>query len=365
MKYYNIIFIICFQLQIQAQSLKTKRIKLPIPNYAKQLAPKNSTSYWSEVTLGADEVLNFTNEEFKKELQLEDFELITDDQAPDIFFAISGISVDDLNVKGTIAPVLGDTYSLNIVTKQNTGVKLLLFYKEELTQLWLIPVQSETDVRGVQIPITINFPSDEKEKYLDIESSTAVPDISTYTVEKYLDKRMGEYFLQKITRTIQEIYDNNITKEYIDFYYLKDKKNKVLSKESKEKLNTLVELCTSNFSSLKEMRTNKQQIDSEISYWKNLLPNYEGFDKSIKKVRWGILMNLHNLSLITEDFKNAKAYMDQAANLDIKTNIVKQAQKNYSKSYSKFLLNYNEQTGERKYSNGYEKSPITKILKVL
>ena len=365
MKRYTIILFVFWQFQIQAQSLKTKRIEVPMPDYAEQLAPKNGSSYWAEVTLGADEVLNFTNEEFKKELQLEDFEQITDDQAPDIFFAINGISVDDLHVTGTIAPVLGDTYSVNIVTKEDTGVKLLFFYKEELTQLWQIPVQSETDVRGTQIPVTINFSADEKEKYLDMESSTAVPDISSYTVEKYLDKIMGEYFLQKITRTIQEIYDNNVAKEYINFYYIKDKKNKALSKESKERLTTLVELCKSYFTSLKDIRTNKQQMDAQISYWGDLLPIYGDSDKSNRKTRWGILMNLHNLSLMVEDFDNAKGYLDQATDLDVKSTVVKRAQANFSKSYSDYLVNYDEETGERKYSKGYEKNPMINILKLL
>lgn len=365
MKFYLIILFVLFNFHLQAQSLKTKRVNLPMPNYAEQLAPRNGSSYLAEVTLGADEVLNFTNAEFKKELQLEDFEPITDDEAPDLFFAISGIAVDDLKVTGTIAPVLGETYSLNIVTKEDTGVKLLFYYKEELTQLWQIPVQSETDVRGTQIPVTINFSAKEKEKYLNVGSSTAVPDISTYTVEKYLDERMGKYFLQKIKRTIQELYDNNIATEYLSFYYVKDKKNKALAKESKEKVTTLVELCKSHFSSLEDVRTNKQQLDGQITYWNGLLPNYESSDKSNKKVKWGILMNLHNLSLSIEDFKNAQTYLDQAADLGIKSNNVKQAQSNLSKSYSNYLANYNEETGERKYSKGYEKNPITRILRLL
>ena len=361
-----LLFVVLFNLQLQAQSLKSKGFRVYMPNYAEQLAPRQSETYWAEVVLGPEEVLNFTKDEFQKGLQLEDFKEITGEQSPDMFFAINGISADDLEVTGTIAPIAGDTYSIDISPKDNKSVKLLFYYKEELTQLWQIPLLPKVDVQGNKIPITINFPEDEKEKYLMLESGRAVPDISPYMVEMYLDKKLGESFLSKIINTIQDIYDNNMVEIYTNFYFVKDKKNKALADETKDKLTEMSELSKASLSTLSAVRENKKAIDEHITYWQNLLPNYKDTsDKKIAKIRWGILMNLSQLSLMVEDFKNANTYLNQASELDVKSNAVKQSQKDLGKLYSDYMLNYNEATGERKYSKGYEVSTSAKIIRVL
>ncbi|WP_405384811.1 hypothetical protein [Maribacter sp. LLG6340-A2] len=358
--------IVLLSLQLQAQSLKSKGFSVYLPNYAEQLAPKQSETYWAEVILGPEEVLNFTKDEFQKGLQLEDFKEITGDEAPDMFFAIDGISADDLEVTGTIAPITSDIYSINISPKDNKSVTLLFYYKEELTQLWQIPLLPKVDVQGNKIPITINFSEDEKEKYLMLESGSSVPDISPYMVEMYLDKKLGKSFLTKIINTIQDTYDNNMVKTYTNFYFVKDKKNKALADESKAKLTEMSELSKASLSTLNAARENKKEIDTHTAYWTNLLSNYEdSSDKKIAKIRWGILMNLTQLSLMIEDFENATMYLQQASELDVKSNAVKQAQKELTKLYSDYKLNYNEATGERKYSNGYEVSSSAKIIRVL
>ncbi|WP_299798890.1 hypothetical protein [uncultured Maribacter sp.] len=358
--------IVLFHFQIQAQSLKSKAYNVYLPNYAEQLAPKQSETYLAEVILGPEEVLNFTKSEFKKALQLEDFKEITGDQSPDLFFAINGISENDLEVTGTIAPVSGDTYSINISPKDNKSVKLLFYYNEKLTQLWQIPLLPQVDVRGNKIPTTINFKEDEKEKYLMLESGRAVPDISPYMVEMFLDKKLGKTFINKIVNTIQGIYDNNMEKTYTNFYYIKDKKNSDLSDESKEQLTAMSQLSEAKFSTLIDARASKSKMEEHIAYWKGFLPKYEDTgDKKIAKIRGGILMNLYQISLMTENFNTANSYLQQAADVKFKSSTVKQAQIDFAKLYANYKLNYNETSGERKYSTGYETSKAAKVLRVL
>ncbi len=366
LKPYTILLIVLFNFQVQAQSLKSKGCTVQMPNYAEQLAPEQCETYWGEIVLGPEEVLNFTKDEFQKALQLEDFMEITGDQSPDMFFAINGISEGDLEVTGTIAPLVSGTYSINIIPKDNTSIKLLFYYKGELTQLWQIPILPKVDVKGTKIPTTINFSEDDKEKYLMLEGNRAVPDISPYMVEKYLDEELGENFLNKIINTIQDTYDNNMAEDYISFYYVKDKKNKSLIDETKDKLSELEALSQSSFTTLEGLRTNKQQLDGHFSYWKDLLPNYQDpNDKKMVKIKLGILMNLYHLSVMVEDFNSANNYLEQASALDVKSGVVKLAQKELADAYARYKLNYQEATGERKYSKGYEINPITKIIKVL
>ncbi|WP_047246919.1 hypothetical protein [Maribacter thermophilus] len=365
MKYYILLFAFFSFIQSQAQSLKTKGITVTMPNYANQVAPKDVETYWAELVLGTGEVMNFSNDEFKKELQLEGFRKIKGDEAPDIFVAVSGISVDVLDVKGTIAPADDKTYTIDILPKERASVKLLFYYNEELTQFWEIPILPKADVRGTKIPTTISFPVKEKEKYLDLEGDPVVPDISAYTIKKYLDIKLGENFLKKVTGTIKDIYDNHMAKEYQSFYYIKDKKNKALTNETEEQLNNLVSLCDASFSSIKDLRANKQQINAHLDYWKGLLSDYVSPDKKIKKIKWGILMNLYNLSIMTEDFNNAQSYLKKALELDIKSAATKGAKNNLLQQYGGYLENYREDTGERKFSNGYVKHLSAQILKAL
>ncbi|MDX1279372.1 hypothetical protein [Oceanihabitans sediminis] len=346
-----------------SQNLKSKTVLLNTPVYADLVKPENVTTYSAEVALGSGEVLNFTNAELKQKLILEDFTKATEDITPDLFFAISGVSRKDLDVNGTIGPAMHDSYRLEILPKDKAKITIAVLVKGEVTHIWDPAIPYKKDVSGTPQPYIIDFNVKDKDKYLVTLPHNSFPVITQYTIRKFLDKSLGDSYLEKkLIPALKETYDNSLKKNYTEFYFIKDKKDKDFSKESKAKLESLKDLSLAKFSSLKNLRENKNEIIPYITYWESILEKYPNTDKNTKKINWGILMNLHQIYLLIEDFENASKYMQKALSLDYKEYYTKAMAEDLAKSILAFNKNYNGNAENKNYSEKYEKNDLAKYV---
>jgi len=152
-------------------------------------------------------------------------------------------------------------------------------------------------------------------------------------------------------------YDLRTTDVNGNFYYIKNKKNKALQEETKANIVSL-EKVAANFKTLNELRAGKDQLVPFIDFWKKQLSNYDLSDKTGKKIGWGILMNLHKIYLLTEDYNSAGNYMNQMLALEEKKWITKSARNKFNRKKEQYAVNFNTTTGERIYGSPYEVDAI-------
>ena len=346
-----------------SQSLKNQYFILNTPSYAGIVKPENVNTYDVEIALGRGEVLNFTNAELKQKLILEDFTKAAEEVTPDLFFAISGISREDLDVRGAYGLATPDSYRLEILPKEKAQIRIAVLVKGEVTHIWERPVPVKSVAAGKPEPYIIDFSVDDKDKYLVTLPHSDLPVITQYTIEKFLDESLGDSYLEKkLIPAIKETYDNSLKNIYTQFYFIKDKNDKEISKESKAKLESFIDISISKFISLKNLRENKSEITPFVTYWESILERYHNTDKNYEKVIWGISMNLHQTYLLLEDFENATKHINKALSIDYKKSYAQAMAKNSANSISSYNNNFNGNTKNKNYSKKYEKNDLAKYV---
>ncbi|MEP2057875.1 MAG: hypothetical protein ABJJ05_08720 [Maribacter litoralis] len=342
---------------IFAQSTKSKNIKVAVPSYAKKPVPKNDITYMGAFANRTNAVLPFTEEEYKNALQFQDFTRFSSDSGtPDFLFALSGLTVKDLDL--TIArSKANETYTVSIVPKKSADINVLTMYNGESVHYNSIPILPTADSQGKVIPEVITFKFDEEEKYLvtnDNDQAKGTP----YLVQEFLKESLGDNFLtKKLVPILYNDYDIRTNAEFEKFYYIKDKKTEGLEDETKAKVMAFKEMSAA-FTNIDQLRAGKEQLQSFRTYWEEKLANYDLSSKSGKKVGWGLLINLYNVALMQEDFEGASKYMKMALETEEKKWVTKGKRNAYNKHYEAYTLNYDENSGERIYSEGYTPDPI-------
>ncbi|WP_299798300.1 hypothetical protein [uncultured Maribacter sp.] len=348
---------------IFAQSTKSKNIKVAIPSYAKKPVPQNVNTYMGAFANTTNAVLPFTEDEFKNALQFQDFTRFSSDTGtPDFLFALNGLSVRDLDLTISRSKA-NETYSVSIVPKSDAAISVLTMLNGESVHYNRIPVLPKADSQGTIVPVVIDFKFAEEEKYLitnDNDQAKATP----YLVQEYLKENLGDNFLtKKLAPILYEDYDIRSNSEFEKFYFIKDKKTEGLEDETKAKVLALEETAAA-FTNLEQLRAGKEQLQSYRTYWEEKLTNYDLSSKSGKKVGWGIVMNLYNVALMQEDFEAASKYINMALETEEKKWITKGKKNAFDKHYASYTLNYDKDSGERIYSEGYTVDPIlAKIAK--
>ncbi|WP_273273043.1 hypothetical protein [Maribacter polysiphoniae] len=342
---------------IYAQSTKSKSIKVSMPSYAEISAPKDINTYMGAFANTERSVLPFTEEEFQKSLNFEDFKPHMDDStAPDLLFALNGISIDDLNLTISRSKA-NETYSIDILPKSSAKMGLLTMAKGESVHYYALPIIAKVNNEGKSIPVTIDFTFEEEEKYLIFNGDDQAKG-SPYLVQEFLRSNLGDEYLTKtLAPTLYGLYDIRVNQEFEKFYYIKDKKTDGLEDETKENVLSL-EKVAAELNTIEKMRAGKGQIQSFIDYWESNLAKYDLSNKSGKKVGWGILMNLYNLSLMTENYDAAQKYMDRMVELEEKKWITRAAKSAFEKKMKAYASNFDLATGERKYAAAYEVDPM-------
>ncbi len=346
---------------LQAQSLKNENIKVTVPSYAGKPAPENIKTYMGAFALTEGSVLPFTEEEFQNELNFQSFTKHTDAAtAPDFMVMLNGISKKDLNI--TIKRSKANkTYSVEILPKSSAAIDLLIAANGENVHYFPIAIKPKADAQGNLIPDTIDFSFDEEDKYL-IFNGDQQAQASPYLVQEYLKKKLkGSYLSESLVPAIYKGYDIRANNQIENFHYLKDKKLPSLEEETKGNLHEL-EKVAATMQTIEDLRSGKEQYKPFVDFWKAQLSKYDVTDKTGKKVSWGILVNLHKLSLITEDFVGAKEYLDQAIALGHKKWITSGIKKQYEDTFERYQLNYDVATGNRTYVDAYTLDEKMKTL---
>jgi len=347
-----LLLLACCAMSIQAQSLKNENIKVTVPSYAGKPAPESIKTYMGAFAQTEGGVLPFTEEEFQNALNFQGFAKHTDAAtAPDLMVLLNGISNEDLSI--TVARSKANkTYSVNILPKNNTALGLLIMANGESVHYFPLAIKAKADAQGKLIPETFNFSFDEEEKYLIIQGDEHA-DASPYLVKEYLKKKLQDsYLTNSLVPSIYKGYDLRANNQTENFHYLKDKKVPSLEEETKGNLLELEKVAAS-MQTLEELRAGKEQYTPFIEFWKDQLSKYDLSNKTGKKAGWGILVNLHKLSLITEDFTGAKEYLDQAIALGHKKWITSGIKKQYEDTWDRYQLNYDAATGNRIYVDAY------------
>jgi len=337
---------------LQAQSLKKENIKVSLPSYASKPAPEDIKTYmgaFAQTELG---VLPFTEKEFQDALNFQSLTKHTDDTtAPDLMVVLNGISADDLNTKMSRSKA-NKTYSVEVLPKTSAAIGLLIMAKGEGIHYFPLAILPKANSDGTLIPEIINFSFEEEEKYLILRGDNQAK-VSPYLVKEYLIKKLSDkYLTNTLIPSIYKGYDIRANNEYDTFHYVKDKKNPSLAEETKANLVAL-EKVAATMLTLEKLRAGKDQYAPFIDFWKEKLANYDLSSKSGKKIGWGILNNLHKLSLITEDFAAAKEYIDKATATGQKKWITRGFSKNYDRTWEAYQLSYDPATGNRKYRDAY------------
>lgn len=348
---------------IFGQSTKGKNIKVAIPSYAKKPVPQNVKTYMGGFANSKDAALPFTEEAFNNSLDFQDFTKLTDENGtPDFLFALNGLTIKDLDM--TFTRNRGDEqYSVSIVPNSDAGIGVLTMLNGESVHYNRIPVLAKADSQGEIIPEIITFDFEEEEKFLIIMGEDKVKG-TPYLVEEYLRRSLGENFIaKKLAPMLYADYDIRSNNEAEKFYFVKDKKTEGLEDETKAKVMAFEEM-SAGFTNLEELRAGKEQLQSFRTYWEEKLAAYDLSSKAGKKAGWGLIMNLYNVALMQEDFDAASKYMDMALETEEKKWITKAKRNAFNKHYERYTLNYDKDSGERIYSEGYTVDPIlAKIAK--
>ncbi|WP_282048960.1 hypothetical protein [Maribacter aquivivus] len=348
---------------IFGQSTKSKNIKVAIPSYAKKPVPQNVNTYMGAFANSKNAALPFTEEAFKNALKFQNFTKLTDENGtPDFLFALNGLSIKDLNLTISRSKA-NETYSVSIVPKADAAIGILTMLNGESVHYNRIVVLPKADSQGKVFPVVLDFTFDEEEKYLTFandEQAKGTP----YLVEEYLRVNLGDNFLtETLAPILYEDYDIRSNTEFEKFYFIKDKKTEGLEDETKAKVTDFEEMSTA-FTNLEQLRAGKEQLQSYRMYWEEKLATYDLSSKTGKKAGWGLIMNLYNVALMQEDFEAASKYMDMALETEEKKWITKGKKNAFDKHYASYVLNYDKDSGERIYSEGYTVDPIlAKIAK--
>lgn len=331
-----------------SQKQKSKSIEVILPSYPKKLPVKEMKTYTVMFLDKAELALPFSEDEMKQKINLESFSKINNNQPADLTFFAKGVDVDDLycNIKRS---GVRKEYYVDVNLLSSTKISIMLSVKGEPTQILELPINPLRDLQGNIVPKTITFSFDEADKYLDFKDVDQAKVTPTF-VKKYLIEHLGKNYLEKeLIPKLKNNYDYGSVKQHETFYYVKDKKNKPLKEESKNKIKELGENVFGYINSLEDIRENKSKLDSYNTYWKELLEKY----KSKKKVAWAMLMNLHLSALITEDVNLAEDYLSQIIDLNTKSWATSAVKSRFEKFKERYNLNHNDK-GERLYASSYE-----------
>ncbi len=340
---------------VYAQNSKAEVVIAYIPSYPEEQTPKGIKTYGAYFTNTENSVLPFSEQEFQSSLNFQDFTLATSDN-PDLFFGINGVSADDLNL--TISRnKAAETFSVSILpSERNSKIAVITMVRGVNTHYTEFPIYAERDENQKPIPTIIDFPFKEKEKYLIFSGEDNAKGTS-YLVEEYLKRLLGDdYLATTIVPKLYKKYDLRVKESAKKFYFIKDKKNKALQEETKEKLASFRETIF-NLKTLDKLRAGKELLTPYIDYWKNKLSNCDLSDKTGKKIGWGMLMNLHRASLLIEDFTSAEEYMNQMLELGERKLVTKLARGTLRRQKKEYTRNF-DATGKRIYADAYEVDPI-------
>lgn len=349
---------------IYAQSIKSTSIKVSMPSYAEIPAPEGINTYMGAFANSENAVLPFTEEEFQKSLDFQDFNPYQDDDdsGPDLLFALNGITIYDLDLTISRSKA-SKTYIVDILPKSSANLGVLTMAKGESVHYNPIPVTAKVDSEGKSIPVTLNFSFEEEEKYFIDKGEDQVKG-TPYLVQEFLRENLGDDFVTKtLAPTLYRVYDIRVNEELEKFYYIKDKKTAGLEDETKENILSL-EKVAAGFNTIEKMRSGKAQIQTFVDYWEGHLAKYDLSNKSGKKVGWGILKNLYNLSLMTENYDAAQKYIDQMIELEEKKWITRATKSSLEKKIASYANNYDISTGERKYADAYEVDVMLKRIEL-
>ncbi len=330
-----------------AQKQKSKSIPVRLASYPTELPIKDLDSYAIKFLDKAQRALPFNEGELEKALTLESFTNNIGEELPDLFFAVQGVGVDD--IKTTIKRYGRDKkYTVYSLPKSNTKISIMLMVDGEPRQILDFPVTVKMGSDKKPLATITTFSFDDADKYLDftdVDSAKPTPTL----VKDFLEKSLGERFLtETLVPRIKSIYDYGSKEMYQTFYYIKDKKNKPLKDESKQKILDFRDTIFAKINSLDELREYKNQFTPYITYWKNLYEKY----KSVKKPAWAMLVNLHLTAMIMEDMPLAEEYLNKLIALETKSWATRSLKNNFKRFKESYDMNHNL-NGERIYAENY------------
>ncbi len=332
---------------IIAQKQKSKSITILLPSYPTELPVKDLDTYAINFLDKAERALPFNEEELQKALNFESFSHSVGDETPDLFFGVQGVGINDIE---TTIKRSGSKkqYTVYSKPKTNTKISIMLLVDGEPRQILDFPIPIRTQDKKAVTTIT-TFSFDEAEKYLDfrdVDSAKPTPTL----VKDFLKKYLGDEYLTKtIVPKLKSKYDYGSVKKSQTFYYIKDKKNKPLIKESKQKIIELYNNIFAKTNTLEDLRDSKALFTPYITYWKDLYEKY----KSVKKPAWAMLINLHATAIIMEDVSLAEEYLNKLVALETKSWATRAAKDRFKKFKEKYDINHNH-SGERIYAENYE-----------
>ena len=336
---------------LSAQTSRSKNVNAPKANYATILSPKGIDSYYAAFANTEKSVLPFSESQFQSSLNFQSLNRIENsDETPGLFFVLNGVKPEDLTtfVNRSKAEEL---YKVDVYPREQANINVLIMAKGEPTHYFEIPVTAKYNNEAQKVPTTLTFSFEEEAKYLTIVGDMAK--ITPYFVQEYLNVHFGEnVLLDKIVNQLYDSYDIRTDKANQQFYFIKNKNDVETTNASKAKVEELEKLLA-NIKSIQELRAIKTNLEEFKTYWSSLLENYNLNEKEGKKMGWGLLMNLHKIAVLQEDFGSARKYINQALGLEEKKGITKNAKRSFDQLLKMYSLNYNQSNGERKYASAY------------
>ncbi len=351
MRYFLLVFMLSFSTIAQSIKTKTKFISGPLISYAKEKPVKDIDTYL--VVLIEDEYtgVNFNEQKLQESVDLQSFTV--DDENPKILFAIQGLKHDDFrfDVKRNKAK---EEFIVKAFPKPTASIDLLVNVNGLPTQYHEFPVEGSRleDKTAVDVELTYSFK--EVDDYLDFFDGGSRFHAKSLLINDILNKLPQNKYLDKIGKHIKRNYDTRLDYYNRGFVYLKNKENPKLEEET---IATIVKL-ENGVRGLKSINDIKKPEVVEViakfkEYWKEKLSEYtEG--KKIEKVRWGILKNIFEASLLSGDISSIEKPYEQIIALNTKklaTYDVKQSYKNSKEGYEN---NFNSSTNIRIFADSYE-----------
>lgn len=336
---------------LSAQTFKSERITIPVHNYALYPSTVEMKTYGAEIVEDGESILPFSKEELKEKLRFEEFALFeAETGAPDLFFVINGVGVDDVSVK----VFNDDDIYLKLYPTKNTVIKVIFMANGVNTHLMEFPVVAKVNAQKQPIPETFEVRKSEIEKYLVYNDEGEYEGPTSFLIEEYLKRALGKDFLEKdLIPRLQNRYDNRVALRSEKFYYIKDKKDDSVEEMTLGKLKEL-ELKSADLDSRAAIVANMEVLENYSSYWDAQLKKLDLDSKDGTKLGWAILQNLYNISLIKGDIVSAEAYVGQMENLGYKKWDTSLLRTEFDKIKKNFSNNYSLKNGmERNYADSY------------
>ncbi|WGK65358.1 hypothetical protein [Croceiramulus getboli] len=343
-----------------AQKSKGTSVTIPKISYPEYPTPDNVETYMVAIVNKEGQALPFSEQELQDEVQFENFKAVAEEESPDLFIALQGLQIEDIDVTVKRSKAK-ERFYLSMLPKEGAVIGILTMAHGESVHYNTLAITPRTTADQQVIPETLEFDFDEAEQYLEISADESQFKGTPALVEAYTKQVLGPDFVNtRLAPYLYELYDTRAETYAERLYYIKDKKNDELSEETEQQLEALEALSQSL--SKEDITNGASVLDAQVIYWKGLLSSYPEDSKSHRDVRWGILKNLYYLALAQGKLNDAVNYHNQIDELDINGLSTGLFKAEHNSKVAVLEKNFDLNTGTKIVPESFEKDEMMKSL---